>query len=89
MRAWSTRLVSVVLAGGGLCAGLALGSLGATGCCFCPEPDLVEEGTYEVTQDTDRLDLTGALVEARSDRVELRFTDPDGATWLVVYRAVE
>lgn len=86
MRAWSTRLVSVVLAGGGLCAGLALGSLGATGCCTCPEPEVVEAGTYEIGEDTDRLELTGAVVEARADRVEIRFTDADGATWLIVYR---
>jgi hypothetical protein len=86
MRAWTTRLVSVLLAGGGLCAGLALGSLGATGCCFCPEPEAVEAGNYEVGEDTDRLDLEGARVEARSDRVEIRFTDPDGADWRIVYR---
>jgi hypothetical protein len=89
MHARSTRLVSVVLAAGGLCTGLALGgSLGVTGCCFCDEPEPVEVGTYEI-RDPDRIELEGGLVDVTSEQVEVRFTDPDGADWLIVYRVAD
>jgi hypothetical protein len=88
MRAWSARLASVVLATGGLCTGLALGgSLGVTGCsCFCGEPDPVELGTFEIREGADRGELGGGSVEVATEQIEIRFTDVDGADWLIVYR---
>ena len=90
MHAWSIRLASVALAAGGLCTGLALGgSLGTTGCCFCDEAEPVEPGTYEIRADSHRSELAGGLVEADLEQVEIRFTDHDGADWLIVYRVVD
>lgn len=90
MRAWANRLASVVLAAGGLCAGLALGgSVGVTGCCFCDAPEPVELGTYDVQDSPDRTELEGAVVEVAEGQVEIAFTDLDGADWLIVYRVVD
>jgi hypothetical protein len=88
-RAWSTRLASVLLATGGLGTGLTLGgSLGATGCCFCGEPEPVDLGTYEVGEGTDRSELESGVVEVAAEQIEIRFTDVDGANWLIVYQVV-
>lgn len=89
-RARATRLASVVLATGGLCTGLALGaSLGATGCCFCGELEPVELGSYEVREAPDRSELESGFVEVGAEQIEIRFTDVDGADWLIVYRVVD